>query len=836
MAGIKVLQHDIFKINSSKMRYYNWDLHITKEEAKKSEEMIPLFQSQCFRSIAKILNADPSSVDYTKYICALEVDTKADFKKATKGFAINDIRFKRFVGTTGGLKNNTVLFVNEEIYDELYTISECGRDTSKLFIPAKLEAYRALFCSASQEIVSPNGILVVSDCITEYFDDIIKLDDSGVETEPKMKILKNQKLENTVSDGFNLCTIEYMEKVKDKLGIDYTPSGVCLRNAWVKGMLYPFPIVEFFERFRPNNYIVQDIWGNDVDIREVEMILTESSLKLWDGYKSIEHYVDCYKSYGFEFAVTKIAPKKLEDCREVNYQYLQSYDFDENDIATLCDPTVNFLKDSMCGDYESTIEFLGINGNLNDNSWQQALYTNRYMLNDPYVIDSVHRMIKKKINDAKIGKLRISGNYQIASGDPFLLMQHICGLDKTGLLSANECYSKYWNDNGVEEVCIFRSPMTCHNNIRKCKVKNTYDCNFWYKYMDTIMIINGWDSFMASENGCDWDGDILYSTDNKVLLSKHKQMKPIFCIQRNTQKLVPTEEDIIQSNMNGMGNKVGQITNRVTNMMEVQSRFEKGSKEWEEMAYRIACGQLYQQNELDKIKGVDFKPMPKHWYNASYCDTDYQLSLCANKKPYFFLYNYDYLKKEYNAYVKASESKCIIRFRKTIQELYDKEDKTEEELDFLAWYEKGLNVGFGSCSMNKICDYVEQQFAGYKKQIKEKGEFDYNKLKVNRRCTEKHRQQLKELCDDYVCMVAEYKRDRARLNESKSSNTVFAINKRREYIKIFFRSKAKEICPNDDERLNIVLDMCYGCKNNRQFCWDCIGDLIVKRLEEMNDD
>ena len=52
----------------------------------------------------------------------------------------------------------------------------------------------------------------------------------------------------------------------------------------------------------------------------------------------------------------------------------------------------------------------------------------------------------------------------------------------------------------------------------------------------------------------------------------------------------------------------------------------------------------------------------------------------------------------------------------------------------------------------------------------------------------------------------------------------------------YYYNAAKEICPNDDERLNIILDMCYSYKNNKQFCWDCIGDLICKRLEELNND
>ena len=385
MAGIKVPQHEIFKISTDKLKHSKWDLTITRKEAFVNEELVPLFQGEVFRAIKRIVG--DSHIDYTQYIMALEVNKEKDFFRACKkGFKVNGKSFKRFVGTTGGLKSNTVLFVSEDIYDKLYEISECGRDKTVPIIPAKLEAYRALFCSASQRIISPNKILVVSDCITQYYDDVIKLDDGNNEVEPMMIVLKNELLENNSSDGYNLCTIGYMEKVANVLGLDYIPSGVCLRNAWLKGMLYPFPIAEFFDKYMNGNYIVKDIWGNDIDIREVEMILTESSLKLWNSYKSIDDYVENYKKYGYEFAVTKISPHKLEDERAVNYQYLQSYYFSDEDIQELCEPTVKFLKDSMCGDYQSTLKFLGINGNLNDNSWQQALGISEYMMSDPYII------------------------------------------------------------------------------------------------------------------------------------------------------------------------------------------------------------------------------------------------------------------------------------------------------------------------------------------------------------------------------------------------------------------------------------------------------------------
>lgn len=840
MAGIKVLQHEIFKINTAKLKYYNWDLNISKKEAFLLEEIVPLFEGQIFRAIANILGKRTDEINFAEYIVAIIIDKKQDFKRATSknGFKINGKKFKRFVGTTGGLKGDTILFVSEDIYDELYKISECDRNPNIEIVPAKLEAYRALFCSASQEIINPNKILVVKDCITKFTDTIINIDDGSERIEPIMKILQDVELENTASDGFNLCTIEYMKKIMVSLGIEYVPSGVCLRNAWVKGMLYPFPIVEFFDKYKDGDYIVKDIWGNDVDIREVEMILTESSLKLWKAYKSINHYVESYVSNGLSFSVTKITPEKLEDQRELNYQYLQSYDFTDDDIVELCKPTVDYLKNSMCGEYQATIDFLGISGELRDNSWQQALYTNEYIMNDPYIIDSVHKLIKKKINNAKIGKLIVNGNYQVASGDPFSLMQSICGLEVTGILKANEVYSKYWIDKDVDEVCVFRSPMTSHNNIRKCNICKSDDAQYWYQYMDKIMIINSFDSFAMAENGADFDGDLLYSTNNPVLLRKHIVMPPIQCVQRAVNKVIPTEEDIKLSNLNGMGNKVGSITNKVTNMIEVRARFEKDSKEYEAMTYRMACGQLYQQNEIDKIKGIDFKPMPNYWYNLQSCPDDLTKSLCADKKPYFFIYIYDYVKKEYDTYIKNNQNKCMRNFGISLSELLEKDDLSEGEQIFVTWYHKLMPLGLGECSMNKICWHIEKEFDGYKSLLKSKELFNYNILKSNRRCSEKHRKELYDLSQEYIEHIKAYKRKLAlaKSNNYELESTDFnndEINERRGLLRREFKNKAKQICDNDEERLNITLDMCYGYKNNRQFCWDIVGDLIIKRLEDL---
>ena len=831
MAGISVPQYEIFKIGTNKLKYSNWNLTITKKEAFKYQELISLFEAQEFRIMAnKILKKDIREIDFSKIFMQVVIDKKSDFGRATckKGVTVNGINYRRFVGTTGGLKNNTLLFCNSQYVDKLNELCECKRNKDIPLVPAKYEAYKALTCSASQPICNPNGILVVRDCITKYFADVISLDDGIDSDEPLMTIIKDKELENNVSDGFNLCTIEYMQRVGESLGIDYTPSGVCLRNAWLKGMLYPFPIIEFIEKYNNSNYLIEDIWGNIQDIRNCEMIVTESSLKLWSAYSSIDEYVNACEECGYGFSVTKISPHILEERRELNYQYLQSYDFTDEDIKELCAPTIQYLKDAMCGNYSSTINFLGITDNADINSWQRALFTSEYMMGDPYVIDSVHRFIKKKINDAKIGKLFVDGNYQIASGDPFALMQSICGLEITGLLKAGECYSKFWIDKNENEIVLFRSPMTSHNNIRMCQVNNSEECQYWYQYMDTIMIINGWDSFCMAENGEDWDSDLNFSTNNSVLKRRYKFLPAIECVQRNTSKIIVTEKEVLKTNKNGMGNQVGTITNYVTSMMEVQSHFEKDSKEYKELEYRIECGQLYQQNELDKIKGIVAKPMPSNWYNMGACADDrYKQSICAYRKPYFMIYIYDETKRDYKKYIKESNDKCKLIYNCSIQDLYDKKDNlSDEQKEFLFWYEFKMPVGTGECSMNKICRYVESQLDGYKSQLHRNSTFDYNELKVKRRCTEEHRQSLRELEQEYRECVQEYK---AQKHFDKGES-----NKNRKFLYKKFHEEAMNICPNNDERLNIILDITYGYNGNKQFCWDTIGDLICERLEEMN--
>lgn len=554
------------------------------------------------RRVIKQLYTKLDKLQYKPDYMCLIIDKEKDYYRACRGFSINGIKYKRLLGTNGGIKNSTIVFVSEKHADELRRRIDNGRNPDAELVPAKLEAYKALTCSASTPVSLPNGILVVDDCETEFLSDIIYLTDEG-DGEPIMEMRKNEKIQMDASDGYGIMLPSLADKWSEELGLDYRVSGVNTRFSFEKGMVFTFDFVDFADKVA-KKYIVKDAWGNEVDIRNVELVLTTSMVKLWDSYESCEDYINKSIENGYTFGIAKTCPKELETERNLNYQFIQSYDLDDNDIEELISPTMNEIKDVLGGDWRKTVLFLkgaGLNAdNIGriDDDFIKAIMIDPRMVDDPFVQSTIYQLIRNRINEAKVGVLKVHGNYSIVSGDPYTLCQSIFGLELTGLLKDGEIYNQYWADHGADRLACFRAPMTCHNNIRLVRPADNEQVRYWYQYMTTCTIFNSWDTAASALNGCDFDGDLVMLTDNKVLVNKLQPLPALMCAQRRATKRVPTEDDFIRSNIESFGNDIGQTTNWITSMFEVRARFKKGSEEYDTLSYRIRCGQLYQQNAI----------------------------------------------------------------------------------------------------------------------------------------------------------------------------------------------------------------------------------------------
>ena len=635
LAKQKACQKYIYKIHSSRLRRARWKLTLPLDEARKNDEVISLADSQVLRWLDELngiteaesrareikseirrLRKEPESAQNKRqirklyslldsvqfkpdYLCVI-MDKEKDYRRACRGFSINGIQYSRLLGTNGGVKNRTIVFVSDRHIDEIRRRINNGRDMTKELVPAKLEAYKALACSASIPVSMPNGILVVSDCETEFLSDIIYLDDEA-DGEPVMEARSGVSVSLNESDGYGIMLPSLAGRWSQELGLSYMVSGVNTRLSWEKGMVFTFDFLDFAENVA-HSFIVKDAWGNDVDIRNVELILTTSMLKLWSSYSSCDDYLSNCLENGYTFGITKTCQKELESERTLNYQYIQSYDLTDDDIEELIRPTMDEINDVLHADWTKTALFLNGMG-LNENNverlpdgYAKAIMIDQRMMDDPFVQSGIYKTIRNRINEAKVGVLKVHGNYSIVSGDPYSLCQHIFGLEVTGLLKAGEIYNKYWADTNAERLACYRSPMTCHSNIRAVTPNRGEEAMHWYQYMTTCTVFNSWDTAAHALNGLDKDGDLIMLTDNDVLVRNLKELPALMCIQRKATKRLVSEEDSIQSNIDSFGDDIGKVTNWITSMFDVQAQFEKGSPEYEELDYRIKCGQLFQQN------------------------------------------------------------------------------------------------------------------------------------------------------------------------------------------------------------------------------------------------
>ena len=547
-------QRLIYKINSSRFSYNNWNLTLDFDEARRNEEVVSLGDSILLRMIRRINNNNVSDEEINKLKAEKKKTTnkqtveklnkiinekkfEGDYiiivfdnikdwnyaSKRTNDVFLNGKKFVRLIGTNGGIKNNAVVFINNSIYEEVDKRLNNSRDLSQQYVPAKFEAYKALACSGSTPVTQPRDILVIKDGTNKIKDNILKLSDNG-QGGFDLKEANDCEIEINYTDGCGMIRPSLMEQWTIDLGeyhldeegnkvANYISSGANIRNFSTKGMVATVPFEEYADEI--GEYLVEDIWGDMVDIREVDLILTDNMVKLWNGYKSRKEFLEACKENYFEFCVAKLLPKELESVRNMNYQFLQSYEFSDEDLDELLKPTIETIK-GACGvnefnevDYGKMLLFLkGKNITKKDflfeeSDYIKALMLNKEMSNDPYVKQKIHNMIKKRIEDSKKGVIQINGNYSIILGDLYGMLQHMFKKEVTGCLKKGEYYSKTWTNKGVNEIVAFRAPMTIHNNIVKMNLVENEITNKYFRYINVCTVFNMWGTQMEALNGAD---------------------------------------------------------------------------------------------------------------------------------------------------------------------------------------------------------------------------------------------------------------------------------------------------------------------------------------------
>ena len=545
--GVSVRLFYTVKLDSGLLKENKYNLNLSFYECLKSNLIISLADSQMLRSIRDISGQKIDRVQleewwqerdaikkrknsksnrqkikdlqdkiynmmYIPQYITVVMESVKDYERMfKKGFYFNGKLYKRMSCSASQARVSTVVFVDDEIREELRRRLDNGRDLKHPLAPSKYNAYFGLYSSATKEVTKPRF------CIIPDYTEIQKVDvDFVVETgvdEDDIIEPRTIDVEFNRFDGSGLISPQMAEQWGKDLGEDYTPCQFCVRCAFTKGMVNEFDFIEWCKEENGGNYIIKDIYGKERDLREIDVILTEGMSKLHDSWDSQESYEEDCEKNGIIWGVTKYAPKKDKEVLWTNYQFIQTLNLDEDMVHALCQDTVDYIQGVSYDNVYYTLLFL-LGENLNsdsierfmessDNYWLKCLILNHNLLNDKYSKEKIRDFIVRKIELACLGKLLTRGNFECIVPDSFAFMQHCTGQKVTGILPAGHMYCNYWNERNVTKVDTMRSPLTHFSEHYVVDLDKNELTEKWFKYSYSGFIVNCHDEHTMHWSGSD---------------------------------------------------------------------------------------------------------------------------------------------------------------------------------------------------------------------------------------------------------------------------------------------------------------------------------------------
>ena len=758
----------------------------------------------------------------------IQVDfkTQRQFDKATrkKGFKVNGITY-RYLVSKG---SSTITFINKDLYDVISKRLDADRDVNEPQYASKLNAYKSLAFSTSEVVTTPNKVIVIPDCNVQFQAEYLWVADK---IEPK-----NEMVERNVNDGYGFIDIDLAKKWTKKLNHEGILSAFQIRTLFTKGVLVPVDYKHFCESKGVTT--VKDIWGNEQNILDADVILSESLVKLWSSYNSCEEWLNAIETHKYDWRVSKFshAPKS----GYTNYQQMLPLDLDLNDIDELLEPSIQQLKAVAGEDYVSTCLYL--NGThqdenmlLGDKKLATALQIEPELINDVYLKRRISTMISKTKNDIKLGRMSVNASFQIIVGDITQLLQHLIGVSNPkGVLNKYEIYS-YHHEEGTVAVAS-RCPLLVANNLVTVTTrKDMGEWNKYFEYLQDIYVTDGCSLINESLCGFDFDGDTLQLITEKVFVRRNEVLLPIKCASINGNKeVIKDDKPLIKASRVMIGDgipSIGSVINDASKMFSVMSKLEKGSKDYEKMEQRLIQMVKISQSVIDAKKSGEFFRTPSHWVNASNCSEE-ELKYVADKRPYFFIHNYDKDKKEYRQFENMVDMYSVTHWNLTGKQLLNmSEDKlTDEQKEYLDYATKKyckLSLNDGS-TMWKLTNRADDRLKEVS--MSRKGQNTKDLLKIEGfEPTKDIMTQVERKYEIYIEKLDKKMKDiKNNLidKEEKRKDKMLALKESKEEMEVMLA-----LIDADDETIcNALLEITYKKGSSCSLVWDLYGDLIIENL------
>lgn len=836
----EIVQYTLIKIPIKELINQNFDVKLERDTEIKKEYLISQGDSPLFDQIERIRKKKTDHINEIILVVAKKnPKQEKDLRYILKnGFTYNNIHYKRFGKSASQGKDGITAFVCDSIFDELYMITQMDIKIDECVI-SKYEAQRCLPFSSCILIENymPN-IVIVGEYEKVLKDQLIKYvvekekeftdKNTGITKKYKSREIEEgyKDLKLSPFDGCGCHESEFREKVSKQLGLDYKAIGTQVRLPFIKGYSVYVPFKKILKEW--GYEYITDIYGKKHKVDEVDCIWNISMFKghkLFKekyGEKAWIEYMNTVKKYKFKLGISKYSHhvSHLNKYTRMNFQYLQCLDLwnpnyidyyenkevgdydildSKNDgkIVELAKYTTSFFEKIINGEKFYTYKFMGVTDTEDyepEGKYLEAALVNDIMLKDPAVKQFIYRKLKKSINEAKVGKIYCSGFYHTVVGDMIGYLQYVVGEEVIGCLGEREIYSGNFN---CGNIVSFRSPLVDPSEVNKLKIVSNDILTEWFKYFkdQDVVMYNMYDISFPQQGGMDADGDIVFLSDDPIIIDSKIDKKIIIDIEdKITAVSKPyTMENIIEYEVMTRDNRIGEITNVATSIENRYTTNEEIKKVYENYSSLL---RIMQGKEIDFLK-TGFR-----WH------MNCGLRKHLKQLPYFLLFNYP---SKMNTYKKLSEKN---------KQLDNKEDKVK------------LNAYHSSSPMNELCDYI---CTWEKKNILWNNNMDDL---VDTRCLiinneiDLSDKKVMKIVRKYINEYADEIREHINLHREKSDDENKKFNMD-EVVNKYKRKLLEELKLDEEIIANYVIKVSYNSFSiSKSLAWAGYGDYIIMNLKD----
>lgn len=823
----KIRMFTLLKIKIQQIIQADFNLSMSSDE--ETEYLIMQQDTPFFRQLALLRGYETKHISEVIFVEAKHNKKRTnELKKLLKeGFTYNGKLYRRFGKSSSQAKAGVTVFISDDFYDEMMERSQLGVKIDTCVI-SKYESYRNLILSGCQMVEERLPYIVIVDeyekiIPNQYIRYAVQRDVEYIDKDTKeKKISRNQKfieegyrdINISPFDGFGVHTKEISEMFSKYTSSRYHSVLFQIRLPFMKGVTVEVDFKSFYKELGITQ--IQDIFGNWHNVEDIDCIWNTT---MWKGYsifknafgnEAWDEYLNRVKKYGYHLGISKYSHhlNEIELYARLNFQYLQCLDLwnekyiqhfknhdekydilDENNwgkIIKVAKYSTDLLEKIIKGDKLYSLKFLGINNTEEyslKSKYIEAVLINDDMLKDPQIKKMLKRKLEKTITQMKYGKIYTSGFYHTVVGDIKGYLEYCAGLEPVGCLNGVEFFALTLSNGNVLSM---RSPLVDPSEVNKVKlIENEFTKKYLshFKNQD-ICMINMYDLTMQQQGGMDEDGDQVFLCNDEILVNS-KYDKPIVVDVEDKCTVKPVEynsENIIKYELNSRDNRIGEITNIATSILNQYTE----NKKWQKInSDNVSLLRLYQGKEIDYLK-TGFR-----WIISK------NLRKYLKKLPYFLLYNYPTKLNVYNRIKKINH-----------------ENKREDRIPY--------NAFKSPSPMNELCEYIEQW---------EKRKIDWDRSLINNGhlLVDKSLDlSNKEIMKKIRRILNKFDKDLRKIIDEEKDIDIL-IDK--------YKNKLSEIMLDEYLLANYCIKVSYrNLSADKTLCWMLFSDIMLKNLRNNSDE